>query len=127
MCSATGIASPVHGVRCGFLSVQVVESQVTCGGSWEIQSAESPTGELQCIAHGRGQPLVTSPHIMGHHSSPYAELPVGQPLENNVGPGYTATQVKTVVGSVGEGVVPKTPTNTTLEPLYYTVVQQCTM
>ena len=46
----------------------------------------------------------------------------------------TATQGETVVGSVGsgkdsgqrEGVVSKAPTNTTLEPLYYTVLQQCT-
>ena len=87
MCSATGIVSVVHGVRCGVLSVRVVKSHVTCGGSREIQSAESPTGELQCITHGRGRPLVTSPQIMGHHGSPYAELPVGQPVENNVGPG----------------------------------------
>ena len=65
----------------------VVEPHVTCGGSWEIQSAQSPTGELQGIAHGRGQPLVSIPQIMGHHSSPSAELPVGQPLVNNVGPG----------------------------------------
>ena len=38
-----GSVSPVYGVRCGDLSVLVFEPQVTCGGSWEIQSAEYPT------------------------------------------------------------------------------------
>ena len=44
MCSATSSVSPIHCVRCGVLSVLVFGPQVTCGGSWEIQSAEPPTG-----------------------------------------------------------------------------------